>query len=122
MYWQIRGTNIRISNALKQHTESKLIKPLGKFASAVNKIVVRFSDVDLSNRKSEIKAKALVVLNNGRIIEIEQKDHDYYSAINHLADRIKLNVTKSVSKQRDKQRRAGIRRIGNILKKRKLSH
>ena len=122
MKWQIRGINIHLSKALKTHTINKLINPLNKFTKSINKIIVRFNDMDLTNRKSEVCAKAMVILNNGHVIEIEQKNHNYYDAINQLADRIKLNVTKNLNKQRDKHRRAATRRIGNLFIKPKHSH
>ncbi|QDU34237.1 Sigma 54 modulation protein / S30EA ribosomal protein [Poriferisphaera corsica] len=118
MDWQIRGLNISLSKPLKKHTESKLIAPLRKFKNAVNKVVIRFQDADLANHHSEVSAKALVILSNGRVIEIEQTNRNYYDAINQLADRIKLNVSKNLNKQRDKQRRASTRRVGNLFKRR----
>lgn len=109
MQWKIQGLNVQVSQAIANHAQKRLIDPLGRFAGMVKRVMVRLQDVDLARVHSPIRASAMLVLRDGTVLNVQQQDSDFYSAVDQLANRVRYAVRRRVDRARTKRRAVRIR-------------
>lgn len=99
MRWQVRGLNVRLSEAIRSYAERKLGAPLRGTQRHVQAIVLRLKDLDPSNMASPRLASATVTLRGGEVFEVRQEDPSLYAAIDQLSDRLSRAIRRRVGRR-----------------------
>ncbi len=109
MKWQIRGLNIKVNGPVGEYAAEKIRKPLERFARQVESIVLRFADTPHAHDGAPRVTKAMVLMHDGSIVSVEQKEHDFYAAIDVLSDRVRRAVRRHMGrKQKINRKRHGL--------------
>lgn len=102
----ITGLNVQLSTSVRDHAQKKVIDPLNHFANRIRSVVVRLQDVDRSNLDSPRRAHAVVTMNNGAVLVVEEKrSSDFYTAVDMLGDRLSHAVHRHLERRKSRRRR-----------------
>jgi ribosome-associated translation inhibitor RaiA len=95
-----RTDSIDASQALRQHTRERLGMKLGKFASRVERVTVRVSDVNGPKGGVDKICRVKAVLVARPTVVVEQRDHDAFAAVDGALDRLARAVSASLARRR----------------------
>ena len=82
----IHGKNVELTGALKDYTESKIIKATHHY-----KDIVKEADIHLSiekNRRVSFQSAEVTIFANGAIIRAEEKSENLYSSIDLVSNKL----------------------------------
>jgi ribosomal subunit interface protein len=99
-----RTADLDLSQALKDHTQRHLGMKLGKFASEIERITVRLTNVNGTKGGVDKVCKVKVVLVGLPSVIVEQRDADAYAAVDAALDRIERAVRKSLERRQQNPR------------------
>lgn len=99
MKWDVYGTNVRRSNALRDYVKRRIIDRVTGFADGIRHLVVRARDVDLGNLRSPREVTATVTLAGGQTVRLSQEAHCFYAAVDQLSDRLRYVVRKRLDRK-----------------------
>ncbi len=105
MKWQLRGLNIKVNGPVKEYAAAKIKEPLEHLTRQIESIVLRFADPDKVHHGAPKFASAMVLMHDGSVLKVEQKEDNIYSAIDVMADRIKRAVKRKVERRQKVSRR-----------------
>ena len=86
MQLDVRGHNLEVTVALRDHVTKRLRFALGRVATRLERVAVRIADVNGPRGGVDKRCRVRVVL-PGRSITIDELDRDLYVAIDRAAER-----------------------------------
>ncbi len=98
MWIEVRGSNLPISEALEEHVLRRLDLALRRFATRIDRVVVRLAALEAPNRRADRRCRiAAYVWSPPRSIIVEAIDADVYVAVSQAAARLEERVAASAS-------------------------
>lgn len=100
MNLEIRGRNLTVSDALREHCETRLHFALGRFSDQVTRISVRLMDQNGPRGGVDKSCQLTVHLRKARSIHIEDVNENLFAAVAEAADRASHAVARELSRSR----------------------
>jgi len=96
MRMEIRGRQLDVSEATRQHAERRLRFALGRFSGRVGRVAVRVADVNGPRGGADKRCRIVVWLGRAGTVVVEDCDGDLYAAIDSAADRVGRLVARAL--------------------------
>jgi len=87
MHIEIRARNVELTPVLRAHVERRLGFALGRFASRINRVVVRMTDVNGPHGGNDKRCRIGVNLLRLKSVVVDDLDRNPFAAIDRAADR-----------------------------------
>ena len=114
MKLEVRGHQMLVSDAMRQHVERRLAFAIGRFAPRVRRTTVRLQDVNGPRGGVDKSCRIAVALPWSRDMVIEDADRDMYVAIDRAAERAARAIERHLARRRDVQRMHGVLEEGGL--------
>jgi len=112
MQFEIRGMDISISQALRDHIERRLRFALDRFASRVRQVRVKVGDLNGPRGGIDKCCKLAISLDRPSTIVLESHAANVYAAIDCVADKAATYVCRRLKRSHG---RTSLRRIPELL-------
>ena len=96
---QIPPCDVDVTDALRDHVESRIGLALARFADRIGRVVVRFSQVDGDTSGGHKRCEIEVGLRPRRV-DVEDIDVDLFAAVNHATDRALRSIARALEQGR----------------------
>ncbi|MFS8070278.1 MAG: HPF/RaiA family ribosome-associated protein, partial [Byssovorax sp.] len=103
----VRSSGLHLDADMKTYVRQRLGRKLGKFATHIERITVRFEDVNGPRGGEDIVSRIKVVLSGLDSIVYETRAVDAHQALDLAADRVERAVRRSLGRARALQPGAG---------------
>lgn len=100
MIIDLRGSNVPISEALREHILRKLDFAIRRFASRVDRVVVRLVDVNGPKGGPDKRCRMIAHLSSAESLVVEATDADAYAATSQAAARLDERVARALTRRR----------------------
>ena len=100
MNLELRGRNLKVSEALREHCEKRLHFALGRFSDQVARVSVRLMDQNGPRGGIDKSCQLTVHLRKARSIHIESVNGNLFAAVAEAADRASHAVARELSRSR----------------------
>lgn len=107
--FELRGSNVPVSPALREHVERKLDFAVRRFAHRIDRVVVRLTDVNGPKGGPDKRCRIVAHITAGAAIVVAGVDHDAYAAVGHAAIRLDEAMARALGRPRARRGRASVR-------------
>jgi putative sigma-54 modulation protein len=97
---ELRGSNLPISEALREHLTRKLDFVLRRLGEHVDRIIVRIVDINGPKGGLDKRCRIIARLSPAGIVVVEATDADSYVAVSHAATRMEERIARAVTRRR----------------------
>jgi putative sigma-54 modulation protein len=111
---ELRSSNLPISEALREHVSRRIDFAVRRFASRIDRIVVRLVDVNGPRGGPDKRCRIIARLSPAGSVIVEATDADVYVAASQAAIRLDERVARALA-TRKRPRPASTRRGGTRL-------
>lgn len=101
---QIRSPRNSKSKALQDYAERRMLFALGRFASQVSVVTVRFFDLNGPKGGEDKSCRMLVKLRQGSEFVLEEIEGDYYRALDFAAERMSRRIARTLERIKHERR------------------
>ena len=115
MRFEIRGQNIRLSDALRTHAERSVRLALGRFGARVSRVTVRVADLNGPRGGDDKRCRIAVAVQRAGNVVVEDTDVDLYAAIGRAAERAGRAVGRELDRGRELGDARPTRRDGGMI-------
>ena len=98
---QIRGQNLKVSNAVREHVERRLEFALGRFDRAIQSVSVRVSDLNGPRGGDDKSCQVIVNGQAGWTVVIEERQGAELAAVDLAAERAGRSVARQLDRVKD---------------------
>lgn len=105
MQVDIRGNHSLMLQIVREHLERKMRFALGRFGSQIVKTRCEVDDANGPRGGVDKVSRLSVLLRNGETVRAEAIDTDFFTSIDRAAARLARSVERTLSRQRDRDRR-----------------
>jgi ribosomal subunit interface protein len=91
---EIRGKEVRITEALRGHIERRITFALGRFARRIRSVLVRVADLNGPRGGIDKHCRVAIVLAPSTTVVLEDKDANVYAAVDRVADKANRYVAR----------------------------
>jgi ribosomal subunit interface protein len=116
MWIDVRAMGFSLTDAIREHVESRVQASLGAFAPQIRSVTVRLEDVNAGRGGVDMRCAVLVKLRGrgaGEPLVAEALEPDLYVAIDRAAARVRRPVLRQLRRPMTRERRAP-HRIGSL--------
>jgi ribosomal subunit interface protein len=92
---EIRGHKLELSAKLRAHAERRLGFALGRFATRIGRVIVRFSEIG-ADKRCQIDVSLLPLR-----VPAEDVDGDAFAAVDNAATRVARLIDRALDRERD---------------------
>ncbi len=104
MQVDIWGRNVRLSDSLLRHAETRMRRALDRVVDRIASVRVQLEDLNGPRGGLDKRCLLQVRLSNGRELMVQQRDGSLYRAINLAANRLQDTVRKRLRRLREHRR------------------
>lgn len=104
MQLDIRGLDIHLTDALKEHVQKQLKQALARSAAQMNTVHVYLNDINGPHGGIDKRCQIEVAFHGGGTTFVEDVNEDLYVAISRAAARLKRVVRKRSDRRRPTER------------------
>ena len=105
----LRTSGVDVTPELREHVHSRMDRRLGKFARHIDRVTVRFEDVNGPRGGVDTSCKIKVVLTGIESVVVEGLAHGAFEAFNRADDRVERAVRHALGRARGRGRLASRR-------------
>ena len=101
MTLEVRGQNIEVSNALRDHIARRLHYALGRFEGRVTGATARLADLNGPRGGVDKRCRIIVAMRAQEPILVEDTDTDVYAAVDRASKRAGRAVWRQLERRRE---------------------